>query len=84
MRIKFDLEATTLLTNITPHRRPVYRITIPDDRVDKLVEAGKPCPDHVETGACVPSLQVPGEGDSAHEEAEEGEGGEDSIGISHV
>ena len=35
------------LTDITPNRRPVDGIVVPNDRIDELVEAGDCCPYHV-------------------------------------
>jgi len=74
----------SVLTDIAPDRRPVHRVTVPDDRVDELVKAGKACPYHVETGTSVPRLQMPWERNSTEKETKECERRVDFIGVSHL
>lgn len=46
------------LTNITPDRRPVDRVVLPDNRVDELVEARKPGPEDINTATSIPGCRV--------------------------
>jgi hypothetical protein len=61
--------------NIAPDGSSIYSIIIPDDGIDKLIEATYTSPKHVETGACVPSFQMPWKWDRDHNEAQESENG---------
>jgi len=70
--------------DVAPDWRPVDGISIPHDRVDELVEAGETSPHHVETSARIPGFQVPWKRDGTHKKAQEGEGGEDVVGGSHL
>jgi hypothetical protein len=45
-------------TDITVYRGPVDHVLVPYDRVDKLQEASKTGPDHVQASARIPSYVV--------------------------
>ena len=56
---------------------------MPDDRVDEASKASYSSPNHVKASTGIPSLQVPGEGNEAHDEAEEDEDGIEFILMRH-
>lgn len=69
-----------ILTDITPDRCPVKGVAVPDDRINKHVQAPKAAPEHVQASACVPCLEMPWEGDCTSQESQKGEGGIDWVG----
>lgn len=61
------------LTNIAPDGSPVHEVIVPYYGVDKLVKTSGRCPYHKETGARIPSLEMPWQGYQHDNEAYERE-----------
>ena len=73
------------LTDIAPDGCRVVDVTIPDDGIYELDQAGEGHPDHIEARSSIPALEMPWHRDQAHNEAKESERRKQRIGqFTHV
>lgn len=57
--------------DIAPDGSNVAGVSIPYDGIDELKEASQSCPKHEQACSCIPSFQMPWQGDSAEKETKE-------------